>query len=63
MTAYITYSNVFRLVFFNSKEVFNIKYFDTERQAKNYCKKYNVTLVENPNLSDIDVESILHLAI
>lgn len=26
--------------FFNSKEVYSTKGFDTERKAKNFCKKY-----------------------
>ena len=39
-------SNVGFLNYFNSKEVYAIKGFDTERKARNYCKKYNVTIFE-----------------
>lgn len=39
-------NNVFSLYFFNSKEVYDIKFFDTKRKALNYAKKYNVTIEE-----------------
>jgi hypothetical protein len=34
------------LNFFNSKEVYSIKRFDTERKAKNYATKWGYELVE-----------------
>ena len=38
------------LNFFNSKEVYSIKGFDTIRKAKNYANKYNYKLVDKmPN--------------
>lgn len=63
MQAFITESNVFILNFFNSKSIYNRKFFNTERQAKNYCKKYGIEIVEANNSESIDRESILHLAI
>ena len=36
--------NQFYLDFFNSKEVYSIKSFDTERRALNFVKKYNCEL-------------------
>ena len=36
--------NLSFLWFFNSKEVFSIKGFDTERKARNYGKKYGYEL-------------------
>ena len=37
-------SNRFFLDFFNSKEVYSIKGFDTERKARNYANKYGINL-------------------
>lgn len=38
------------LNFFNSKEVYSIKGFDTIRKAKNYAKKYGIELFDSmPN--------------
>jgi hypothetical protein len=34
------------LNFYNSKEVYSRKGFDTARKAKNYAKKYNIELTE-----------------
>lgn len=34
------------LNFFNSKDVYYVKGFDTKRKALNYAKKYSVTLFE-----------------
>ena len=42
--ALVKLGNRFFLDFFNSKEVYSIKGFDTERKAKNYAKKYGYTL-------------------
>lgn len=39
-------NNMFSLNFFNSKEVYSIKFFDTKRKAMNYAKKYNVVIEE-----------------
>ena len=39
-------NNNFSLTFFNSKEVYDIKFFDTKRKALNYAKKYNVVIEE-----------------
>jgi hypothetical protein len=41
-----TISNMCFLNFFNSKEVYSIKGFDTIRKAKNYAKKFGYTLFE-----------------
>jgi hypothetical protein len=41
-----TLGNMSFLNFFNSKEVFSIKGFDTERKAKNYARKYGYTVFE-----------------
>ena len=38
--------NQFYLDFFNSKEVYSIKSFDTERRALNFVKKYNCELYQ-----------------
>lgn len=38
------------LDFFNSKEVYAVKSFDTERKARNYAKKYGYVVYEElPN--------------
>lgn len=43
-------SNMVYLDFFNSKEVYAIKGFETERKARNYAKKCGKELHENlPN--------------
>lgn len=39
-----TISNMCFLNFFNSKEVYSVKGFDTVRKATNYAKKYGYTL-------------------
>jgi len=45
------FGNMIYLDFFNSTEVYSIKGFDTLRKAKNYARKYNITLVDKmPNL-------------
>ena len=31
--------------FFNSKEVYSQKYFDSMKKAQNYCKKYNYAII------------------
>lgn len=36
--------NRYFLDFFNSKEVYSVKGFDTERRARNYAKRCNITL-------------------
>jgi len=41
-----TFGNMTFLHFFNSKEVYSIKGFDTERKAKNYAKKFQIELFE-----------------
>jgi hypothetical protein len=41
-----TISNRSFLNFFNSKEIYSIKGFDTQRKAKNYAKKWNIDLFE-----------------
>jgi hypothetical protein len=41
-----TISNRCFLNFFNSKEVYSIKGFDTVRKANNYAKKYGYTIFE-----------------
>ena len=38
--------NMVFLGFFNSKEIYSIKCFDTFRKAKNYAKKFNYQLFE-----------------
>lgn len=44
------FGNMIYLDFFNSSEVYSIKGFDTLRKAKNYARKYNITLVDKmPN--------------
>lgn len=35
------------LEFFNSKEVYSVKGFDTARKAKNYATKWNIKIHEN----------------
>lgn len=35
---------MFFLDFFNSKNVYSVKGFDTERRARNYAKKYSIEL-------------------
>lgn len=42
--AIVKLNGVFFLNFFNTKEVYSIKCFDTERKARNYAKKYGYTL-------------------
>jgi len=39
-----TIQNMSFLNFFNSKEIFSVKGFDTERKAKNYAKKFNIEI-------------------
>jgi hypothetical protein len=41
-----TVSNMSFLEFFNSKEVYSVKRFDTVRKASNYAKKYSIELFE-----------------
>jgi hypothetical protein len=41
-----TIGNQSFLDFFNSKEVYSVKGFDTVRKAKNYAKKYGYELFE-----------------
>ena len=44
------------LNFYNSKEVYSRKGFDTARKAKNYAKKYNIELTETlPDNIDINI--------
>ena len=47
-----TLGNMVFLNFFNSKEIYSVKGFDTVRKAKNYAKKYGYTvhlvLVDTP---------------
>lgn len=38
--------NMFFLDFFNSKEVYNVKGFDTLKKAKNYANKWNYQIFE-----------------
>ena len=40
------FGNMIYLDFFNSSEVYSIKGFDTLRKAKNYARKFNITLVD-----------------
>jgi hypothetical protein len=40
-------NNMIVMNFYNSKEVYNQKYFDTLRKAQNYAKKYNVTITDS----------------
>lgn len=49
-------SNMVFLNFFNSKEVYSVKGFDTERKAKNYAKKFNYNLVSSipENIKDFE---------
>ena len=51
-----TISNMCFLNFFNSKEVYSVKGFDTVRKAKNYATKYGYELFDKlPNgVSDFD---------
>lgn len=42
-----TIGNMCFLNFFNSKEIFSIKGFDTERKAKNYAKKCGCQIFES----------------
>lgn len=45
--------NMFIMEFFNSKEVYDIKLFETERKAKNYAKKWDVKIHDSrPNTED-----------
>ena len=41
-----TVGNMSYLDFFNSKEVYTVKGFDTERKAKNYAKKWGIVLFD-----------------
>lgn len=41
-----TVSNMCFLNYFNSKEVYSIKGFDTVRKARNYAKKYSIEVFE-----------------
>ena len=47
------------LNFYNSKEVYSIKGFDTKRKALNYAKKYNIELADTLPLHT-DTESIIY---
>ena len=48
-------SNMFTLNFYNSKEVYDIKYFDTLRKLNNYVKKYSVEVTnDNKAIEVID---------
>jgi hypothetical protein len=40
-------NNMIALCFYNSKEIYSIKYFDTKRKAQNYAKKYNVQITDD----------------
>jgi hypothetical protein len=42
-----TLSNTVFLNFFNSKEIYSIKGFDTIRKAKNYANKFGYTIYDN----------------
>jgi len=53
-------NNSFSLYFFNSKEVYDIKFFDTKRKALNYAKKYNV-LIEEKELSQQKADYLFSL--
>jgi len=48
------------LKFYNSKEVYYIKGFDTERKAKNYAKKTGAELT-NELPENIDIQSISYM--
>ena len=39
-----TVGNQTFLEFFNSKEIYSVKGFDTVRKATNYAKKWNITI-------------------
>jgi hypothetical protein len=41
-----TLGNMTFLNFFNSKEIYSVKGFDTVRKAKNYANKYGYTVYE-----------------
>jgi hypothetical protein len=41
-----TIGNQVFLNFFNSKEIYSVKGFDTERKARNYAKKYGYQLFD-----------------
>jgi hypothetical protein len=41
-----TLSNMVFLNFFNSKEIYSVKGFDTVRKAKNYAAKYGYTVYD-----------------
>ena len=41
-----TLGNMVFLNFFNSKEIYSVKGFDTIRKATNYAKKYGYTIYE-----------------
>lgn len=41
-----TFGNQTFLNFFNSKEIYSVKGFDTVRKAKNYATKYGYTIFE-----------------
>ncbi len=47
------------LDFFNSKEVYSIKGFDTVRKAKNYAKKFDVAIFEKmpDNIGDFQYDN------
>jgi len=40
------YGNMFFLNFFNSKEIYSVKGFDTDRKARNWAKKYGYEVLE-----------------
>lgn len=44
--AIVKQGNMTFLDFFNSKSVYTVKGFDTERKARNYAKKYGITLFD-----------------
>ncbi|MGI9159743.1 MAG: hypothetical protein ACR2K1_08325 [Saprospiraceae bacterium] len=45
----INHQQTAMLLFFNSKEVYSIKFFDTERKARNYAKKYGYEICDLPS--------------
>jgi hypothetical protein len=40
------YGNMVFLNFFNSKEIYSVKGFDTDRKARNWAKKYGYEVLE-----------------
>jgi hypothetical protein len=42
-----TIGNMVFLNFFNSKEIYSVKGFDTIRKANNYAKKYGYTIFDS----------------